>query len=230
MHHLTADLQQARRAVTTQLANIRRLGRLVLGDTLCQAPVGKRGMAGEQKIQRAAQAVDVGPGVHGVAVHSLLGRQVVRRAQHVFAVGPRQRTGLLVAEAGQPHVENLDHALGVNQQISRLDVAVDQPGVVRMLQPASGLGDVVSGYLVIQRLAALANQSLKIPALHILHHKVMRGTVMVDIVGPHDVRVIQRRCGLGLQVETIQERRGLQAALGQHLDGRRRPMWTCSAR
>ena len=50
---------------------------------------------------------------------------------------------LVVGEAGQAQVEHLDHALRVDQQVGGLDVAVDQAGLVGVLQAVGRLADVV---------------------------------------------------------------------------------------
>ena len=59
---------------------------LVPDQLLGDRPVGERRAAGEQEVERGAQAVDVGPDVHGVAVDGLLGGEVVGRAQDVLVV------------------------------------------------------------------------------------------------------------------------------------------------
>jgi len=43
-------------------------------------------MSGEQKIERAAEAVEIGPSIGLMAVERLFGREVVGSPQHVFVI------------------------------------------------------------------------------------------------------------------------------------------------
>ncbi len=64
-------------------------------------------------IERGAQAVDVGPNVHVVAVHPLLGRDVIGCAQDTFVIEIARQLVLFDVgkEPRQPQVENLDRAM-----------------------------------------------------------------------------------------------------------------------
>ena len=64
----------------------------------------------------------------------LLGAHVVDRAHHLLG---RRQAVAAVFDAGQAHVENLDDALLVEQQVGRLDVAMDRP-LRRARRPARG--------------------------------------------------------------------------------------------
>ena len=92
-------------------------------------------MAGAGRVERAPQAEEVGAMVGRLAAR-LLGRHVVRRAGHHAALGHAgvgRRAGQ--AEVGQPHP--LDAVL--QQDVRRLDVAVDQPLGVGGRQPGRRL-------------------------------------------------------------------------------------------
>ena len=79
-----------------------------------------------------------------VAVEGLLGGQVVGRAEDVLVVLLGEDVVLVVEEAGQAHVEDLDDAVAVDEDVARLDVAVDQAGrLVGVLQAEGRLADVV---------------------------------------------------------------------------------------
>ena len=100
-------------------------------------------MPREQEIQRAAQTVDIGPRVRTVAIDRLLGRQIVGRAEHVLVILHGQAGVVIVGESGQPQVEDLDDVPLVDQQVGRLDVAMDQPVRMGIRQALGRLADVV---------------------------------------------------------------------------------------
>jgi len=67
-----------------------------------------------------------------------------------------------------------------------LDVAVDQAGLVGVLQAQDGLADVVGGADGIHRPAAL-DDLLQVGAVDVLHDEEVQRLVLVDIVGVDDV-------------------------------------------
>jgi len=92
----------------------------------------------EQVVQRAAQAVDVGPVVGEPDVEGLLGGHEVEAPHHRADRRQSGRGRLLLADAergpepGQAQVEHLDRALGIPDQVGRLDIPVDEPLAVGM--------------------------------------------------------------------------------------------------
>ena len=118
--------------------------------------VGEGRPAGQQEIEGGPQAVDVGADVHGMAVDRLFRGEVVGGAEDVpLVVLLGEAVVGVVEEAGQAHVEDLDDALAVQQQVGGLDVAVDQAGLVGVVQAEGGLADVVGGARHVHRPAAL---------------------------------------------------------------------------
>ena len=83
----------------------------------------------------------------------------------------------LVVEAGQAHVENLDHALFVHQQVGRLDVAMDDALGMGEGQPAGGLADVIDGRLDRQR-AVLLDQRRQVLAVDVFHHQEVQALAL----------------------------------------------------
>ena len=85
--------------------------------------------AGQQRVQHAADRVEIAPLCHRFAF-GLFGRHVVDRADHATVrchlAGAEQ---LRDAEVGQLH-----EPFARDQQVGRLDVAVDDPAVVRQFQ------------------------------------------------------------------------------------------------
>src|SRR5262249_28287870 len=130
--------------VRTQLADRLRLLRLVREQFLGDALARERGPAGEQIVEGRPEAVNVGADVYRVAVERLLRRQVVGRADdRVAGVVLGRVLGRVAVEAGQAEVEDLDRPRAVEQQVRRLDVAVDQPGAVDGLQAGRRLAGAV---------------------------------------------------------------------------------------
>ena len=81
----------------------------------------------QQLVEGQAQRVEVGPGVPLAA--EPLGGHVAERAQDV--AGPGQ---VVVVDLGQAEVADPDDALGVEQEVRRLDVAVEDAAGVRVGQ------------------------------------------------------------------------------------------------
>ena len=113
-------------------ARVDRAGRhrLVLADLVDQLGGGlavERRAQGQQLVEGRAQAVDVGPAVDRAGA-GLLGAHVSRRAEQAVVVG-QARVG---QPASQAEVGDPDAPLGIDQQVGRLDVAVDHALVVCM--------------------------------------------------------------------------------------------------
>ena len=83
---------ELRRHVGADLAERPRRLLAVGHQLLDQVAVGERRLAGQEEVERAAEAVDVGPDVGGVRVVDLLGGDVVGRAQD-HALGGHARRG-----------------------------------------------------------------------------------------------------------------------------------------
>ena len=106
------------------------------------------GLPGEQEMQRAAQAVNVGPVIDRRRIDRLLGRHIVgganRSAGHrdIRASG---RSVSAVIEPGQPQIGHFHHSAFVEQQIVRLDVAMNDPLRMGIGQTSRGLQNAIHG-------------------------------------------------------------------------------------
>ncbi len=95
-----------------------------------------RDLAGEHLVEGAAQRVDIAPGVHRVRVPRLLGRDVVEGADGRPVPGHRHLLGQVDR---QPEVGQLGRAVGGDHDVVRVDVAVDQPFLMGVLQTQGDL-------------------------------------------------------------------------------------------
>src|SRR5436190_1119208 len=102
--------------------NSRRVERAASGSGIVGGSA--RRAAGEQEVERDAQAVNVGPDVGGLAVEGLLGRDVVRRADRVAGAELAGQVAVVAGGARQTEVEDFHQPGALQQQVGRLDVAV----------------------------------------------------------------------------------------------------------
>ena len=118
---------------------------------------GKGRAAGEHFEEHAAERPDIGPAVQRLAPR-LLRAHVGRRAEHGPLVDARSGQVRRHREVGmrgafphfrQPEVEHLDHAVTGGLDIRRLDVAMNNPLLVRRLE---GFGDLTrDGHRLVER-------------------------------------------------------------------------------
>jgi len=104
---------------------------------LVRIAMGLGPLPGRQPVQQHPQAEQVAA-VVDLAPPRLLRRHVRRGADHRPGVG---QLGLGVDRPGGPEVEHLDRPVrGLQPQVRRFDVAVDETELVRGGQPGRGLG------------------------------------------------------------------------------------------
>ena len=139
-----------------------------------------------------------------VGIRRLFGGHVVAGAHHLARAGQAVLVGFVgqSGDACQAHVEDLDRAFLVQQQVAGLDVAVDDVAFVGILEPAGGLQDVLDGLRHRQR-SLLLDQGRQVLALHVFHDQVMDAPMLAGVVGLHDVGMIEFRGGFHLAVETL---------------------------
>ena len=99
----------------------------------CRSSASNAGRAGQQLVQGQPQRVDVGTGV--AAALEPLGGHVADRAHDVAGAGQVAVAG----DLGQAEVGDPDRAVGVEQEVRRLDVAVQDAVLVGVVE---GLGDL----------------------------------------------------------------------------------------
>ena len=109
-------------------------------------PSGNGGLTGQQEVQRAAQAVDVGPASRPCGCSAPAPAPGSRPCPGRNRRRSRSARTIILGESGQPQVEHLDAPVLVRPAVGRLDVAMDQPGVVGVLQAHGRLGDVIGRF------------------------------------------------------------------------------------
>ena len=209
-HRLRADrIPHARQAGHERAGRRRHLRHVLIGDRHSRV-AGERRTAGEHLIQHAAGRVQVGAHVDGLAA-SLLGREVLRGADHALGLGHR-RSGV-VERAGDAEVHDLDHALLGDHDVAGLDVAVDDAHVMRVFERVEHAEHHLFGVSLAERAVRLdhVTQRLALDELHhqvrqplraaaVGHHGLLAGVVDVD-----DVRVVHLRHGVRFAAESGQE-------------------------
>jgi hypothetical protein len=154
---------------------------------------GERHPAGEEEVEGAAQAVQVGAGGAAVAAHAALGGHEVHRAAQLAVAAGR---------AGQAEVEQLDHrpglgALAGQHEVGGLHVAMHQPAVVQVGQRQRRL----AGHLARQgdrQRPRLADQPPQVRAIDVLQHQHQPAAQPGRVVGGDDVRVVEPAARLHL--------------------------------
>ena len=126
-------------------------------------------------------------------VAPLLGRDVGRRAEDLPGAAA---DAVGVERLGDAEVGELDRPLAVDQQVLRLDVAVDDPSLVGHAQR---LGDLLGGARRAGpgQLAAVDQPGVQRLAVDVLEHQIRLAAGLAAGVHAHDVRVVERAHQLG---------------------------------
>ena len=161
------------------------------------AGVGLPALDGE--VDRRAERPDV-RGLVRLAAHRGLRRHVARGPGDRPGRGPDHRLGLVVGrpvrrgvrgpEPGDPEVTDLGTA-GVEEDVGRLDVAMDDPGPVRGRQRPGELGTELGGTLR-RHGSPLADGAGEGWSVDVLHDQPRQAVVVDDVVDGDDVGVVQR--------------------------------------
>ena len=164
----------------------------------------ERRRARQQMKRGGRQRVLVGAAVQRLT-HQLLGRRVGYRAdRHVRG----RQAADVVRPAGDPEVRQQDSLITGfrvgEQDVGRLDVAVQQVALVRIVQRIGDGGDDLGDFRLGHAVGvALAQQARGIGALDVVHRDPDLALVLAAIVHTHDVRMPQRGRDVGLPVEPL---------------------------
>ena len=146
----------------------------------------ERDLPGEHLVEHDADRVEVGGLVDRRAAR-LLGREVLRGADDRADLGHLARAG-----ARDPEVGHLQPALGADEHVVWLDVAVDDPVLVRGRECGEDLAGVVDRDLD-RRRPAPDDQLLERAPVEELHRDVVGALGLAAVVDRDDVRMAQSR-------------------------------------
>jgi hypothetical protein len=173
-----------------------------------QLEIPPRELAGQHLVEHDAERVDVGPVSTSRFLH-LLGH-VMRRAHHLL------RTETVESAESLPNIlarQSPHHATAfVDQNIPRLDVAMDDPFVVGELKGFANLRDNRQSFGGCE--PARLFQLAQVHAIHEFHDEIIELAALTEFINGHNVRVIEPGQRTGLAREPLGES-GIAARFGR---------------
>ena len=200
-HQLDEDARQVRGDVGVELAHVGRRVLLMLEQLLEHRPIGKGRTSREHVKERASERIKVAPDVDVARVAGLFGADVVERAQGHPALG-QAVVATAFETAGQAHVDELRPALGRDDDVRRLDVAMDDPALGGVHQGAGDLQREVDRLADRERTVALDPLADR-RAFDVLEGDVVIPIVVADRVDPGDILVVESGRGAALLIESL---------------------------
>ena len=218
--HLAIRVGRARHEAVEVVADLRRRPRrlrhpvrqvLVRDRHRGLARVGE--LTGEQFVRDDPQRVQVGPRVGRLAA-DLLGREVLDRARH----GARPRVLRVGERTGETEIGELHDAVGRDEDVLGLEVAVDDPFRVRVLEGRERLADDV-GRLRGREPPARVQELADRPSADVLHDHVVDAVDRPPVVHRHDVRMVEGGGRAGFAAEPFDEAGVARQRTVEDLDG-----------
>ena len=173
----------------------------------------ERKRSGEHFVEHDAQRVDVRSAIECNPLH-LLRRHVMRRADHLPRFGQR---GVLDG-LGQTEIGDQDLPPPVDENVLRLEIAMDDALIMRRLQPLADLPEDVDDAR--QRQASFASQQgREVLTIDILHRQELDAAGFAEVVNAQDVFVSDVAGELDLALESIEDRRMAGEIEADHFQG-----------
>ncbi len=164
--------------------------------------------AGQHFIENGSEAKDVGAIIDGLAAH-LLGRHIAGGADDHAGIGTvGDRRGIAIGfsltmdQFGQSEVQNFDAAVFGEEEILRLEIAVNDALVVRSGESMRDLNSVIDGFAS-RKWAALQGLPQRF-ADEQFGDEVRRALEDSELVDGEDVGMIESCSGLSLLLEAQQ--------------------------
>ena len=174
------------------------------------------GRAHQQLVEHAAEGVDVGARVDGVAA-GLLGAEVGGGAHHRADLG-EVLVGVGGDGPGDAEVGDLHLPGGGDEHVAGLHVAVDDAVAVGEAEGGGHVGADVGDPVGVER--ALGAEDLRQgAAVDVLHDDEVGAVRLAPVVDADDVGVVEVGGGRGLAPEPLDERRVGGELREQHLHG-----------
>ena len=173
--------------------------------------------AGEQFVEQHAERVDIRGGGHRVAAN-LLGAGVFRRHQLQPGRGRRERLAreLGIEQLGNPEVQQLGCALSDHEHVRRLDVAVDDQVLVRVLNGGADVTKELQARGGVEPVrVAVIDDRLPFDVLHGEVRPAVRRAATVEQA--RDERMLEAGENLPFVPEAPHDAVGVHAAL-EHFD------------
>jgi len=167
----------------------------------CEAADGQ--LAREHLIEDHAQRIDVRALVHILRMLQLFGRHVVGRAHGVAAGSEGKLFPGLAHQLGDAEVRDLHPAARVEQDILRLDVAVQDAFVMGELERLTNLRHQHHGLL--RGEPARLHRLAQVHAVNELHQQKEEPARLAEVIDRDDIRVVEPGQNPGLAVEAFGE-------------------------
>jgi hypothetical protein len=165
----------------------------------------KKPLAGEHFVEHDAESPDVDALVDNFAAR-LLRRHIGGGAEddahargHCFSWGVGGERRCFTRPLGQAEIEHFDRAVGLDLDVARLQIPVNDAFVMRGFKRVRDLA--CDGESFIERDGAFGNAAGKRGAFDQLHDEVIRA----DVVKLADVGMVQRGDGAGFTIEALGE-------------------------
>ena len=107
------------------------------------------------------------------------------------------------AELGDPEIRHLHPPVPIHQNVARLDVAMHHSAVVRELDRIADLRNQLERQIGDH--AAALDQAREIRPVDVFHREKEPSVALAEFMDRHDPRMIERRQGLRLTLETLAE-------------------------
>ena len=158
----------------------------------------------------------------------LLRRHVAYRTEDGSRLGPTdfqisdrrravRRPAHRLDQAREAEVEDLELPVAGDEEVLRLQVAVDDPFLVRRGQPQGHLQAVLDGFPRRQRLSRLQLVAERLP-LQQLRDEIRKLRVLADVVDGDDVGMAEHAGRARLDLESADEIAVAGERFGEHLD------------